>query len=47
MELKYKKDMPIMIIPVECFNRTFMELKFSERDWQERGFNVLIVPLWN
>ena len=28
-------------------NRTFMELKFSESDWTERGLRVLIAPLWN
>ena len=32
---------------INCFNRTFMELKYSTRSSQWFYFIVLIVPLWN
>ena len=39
--------MDIYILDLMGSNRTFMELKFPQPEFDALGFEVLIVPLWN
>ena len=46
MELKHDKAM-FTNFKVECFNRTFMELKLETFLQHREGNTVLIGPSWN
>ena len=46
MELKSRKQARYQQ-KLQCFNRTFMELKLKKTHAQVENVIVLIVPLWN